>query len=98
MEAIREILPSLIGDRKVKKSRRRAPLGEGTRPLFPPRWILQPSGEWIGGPLLVNRTKAISVVADRLVVEVPSVAWSVQHVSYEKALLERIHQLLRSEE
>ena len=98
MEAVHQILPGLIGNppdhSKVKRSRRRSPLGFGTRQLFPPLMIIQPAWEHIVGPMLVNRTKPISVVAGHLVVEVPSVAWRVQLVSYEGALVDRIKHLL----
>ena len=94
MEAVHQILPGLIGNPKVKRSRRRSPLGFGTRQLFPPLMIIQPAWEHIVGPMLVNRTKPISVVAGHLVVEVPSVAWRVQLVSYEGALVDRIKHLL----
>jgi hypothetical protein len=94
MEAVHEILPGLIGDSKPKRSRRKSPLGFGTRQLFPPLLIIQPAWEHIVGKLLVNRTQPISVVAGHLVVEVPSVAWRVQLVRYEGALVDRIKHLL----
>jgi hypothetical protein len=62
--------------------------------LFPPLMIIQPAWEHIVGPMLVKRTKPISVVAGHLVVEVPSVAWRVQLVRYEGALVDRIKHLL----
>jgi hypothetical protein len=62
--------------------------------LFPPLLIIQPAWEHIVGPMLVHRTKPISVVAGHLVVEVPSVAWRVQLVRYEGALVDRIKHLL----
>jgi hypothetical protein len=96
MEAVHEILPGLIGDPKAskKRSRRRAPLGFGTRQLFPPLMIIQPAWEHIVGKLLLEHTKPISVVAGHLVVEVPSVGWRVQLVRYERALVDRIQHLL----
>jgi hypothetical protein len=97
MEAVHQILPGLIGDSrapKSKRSRRRSPLGFGTRQLFPPLMIIQPAWEHIVGKLLVNHTRPLSVVAGHLVVEVPSVAWRVQLVSYERALVDRIQHLL----
>jgi hypothetical protein len=94
MEAVHQILPGLIGNPKVKRSRRRSPLGFGTKQLFPPLMIIQPAWEHIVGTMLVNRTKPISVVAGHLVVEVPSVAWRVQLVRYEGALVDRIKHLL----
>ncbi len=94
MEAVHQILPGLIGDFKPKRSRRRSRLGFGTRQLFPPLMIIQPAWEHIVGKLLVNHTRPLSVVAGHLVVEVPSVAWRVQLVSYERALVDRIQHLL----
>lgn len=97
MEPVFQILPELIGDPKskpVKKGRRRTPLGFGTRQLFPPLEILRPAWEHIVGKRLVDLTRPISVVAGKLVVEVPSVAWRVQLVCFEKPLVLRIQHLL----
>ena len=95
MEAVHQILPGLIGDPpKSKRSRRKAPLGFGTRQLFPPLLIIQPAWEHIVGKLLVKHTRPISVVAGHLVVEVPNVGWRVQLVRYEGALVDRIKHLL----
>jgi hypothetical protein len=97
MEAVHQILPGLIGDSRLpksKRSRRKSPLGFGTRQLFPPLMIIQPAWAHIVGKLLVNHTRPISVVAGHLVVEVPSVAWRVQLVRYEGALVDRIKHLL----
>jgi hypothetical protein len=105
MQPIHEILPGLIGDPEVRKvrarrnthgakSRRKTPLGFGTRTLFPPLEILRPAWEHIVGKPLALRTRPISVIGKRLVVEVPDTAWRRQLVRYEGAFVDRIRHLL----
>jgi hypothetical protein len=104
MEPIHEILPGLIGDGRAsgrsrnarggKSARRKTPLGFGTRTLFPPLEILRPAWEHIVGGPLALRTRPISVIGNRLVIEVPDVAWRRQLVRFEGAFVDRIRHLL----
>jgi hypothetical protein len=99
MQPVHEILPGLIGDpkvtaRKAKRSRRKNPPGLGVRNLFPPLEILRPAWEHVVGPLLFKRTRPVSLIGNRLVVEAPDVRWRVQLVRYEGAILDRIRRLL----
>jgi hypothetical protein len=96
MEPIHEILPGLIGTKpaSVKKSRKKPPLGYGSGNLFPPLDILRAAWEHIVGPTLAARTRPISIIGGRLVVESPSVEWRRELVRYEGALLDRVRRLL----
>ena len=106
MEPLHRILPNLLNEaaeagkpaRKARQrrpsTRRRTPLGFGTRTLFPPLEILRPAWEHIVGKELMLRTRPVNIVSGRLVVEVPDTRWRMQLVRLEGLFVDRIRHLL----